>query len=130
MLSRSSRTVESGTVIVMQPKEHAYPSDVQIEADFRVFLRENEYYNPKTALELLLSYGLMHDFFIVRDCYLKLHDLGHQCLQLDESQVARTRRMGAYALRLLANNGSLHIEPKLVPLLKVKQEMSGEGKSV
>jgi hypothetical protein len=27
--------------------------------------------------------------------------------------------MGAYALRLLANTGSLHIEPKLIPLVRV-----------
>jgi hypothetical protein len=34
-------------------------------------------------------------------------------------KVARARRMGAYALRLLANTGSLHIEPKLIPSVRV-----------
>jgi hypothetical protein len=43
-----------------------------LESDFRLFLRENEDYDPKTALELLHSHGLMQDFFIVRHYSLRV----------------------------------------------------------
>lgn len=101
--SLSSTLLQSYLQCFLEAPQH---SNQALESDFRLFLRENEDYDPKTALELLHSHGLMQDFFIV----------------------ARARRMGAYALRLLANTGSLHIEPKLIPLVR-EGGMSGDLKA-
>jgi hypothetical protein len=51
-----------------------------LEADFELFLRENEDYDPKDALDLLLSHGLMNNFFIVRSRHLSHHSYARVCV--------------------------------------------------